>query len=427
MRHNRWLHGFCLAAVVLFSFVPLYVFGNGFYIYEQGAKAVGMGGAFTAQADDPSAIFYNPAGISQLEGTQVMFGVSPIMPSAAFESDGSTPLGAAGQTWHAEDHTWTIPHFYITHKINQKISIGLGSYSNFGLGTEWPDDFEGRFTTGAGKAFIKTVTISPIVSYEPITGLSIGIGPAYRYLDINLRNKKLLGMSPSGPVVGTLRLKGDDWDWGYAVGVRYQITSALSAGATYLSEVKHDLHSGKASLNNDTNGARVTGFPQGAAAKLTLPATAIFGLAYKVSGFTFETDAQWTEWSSYRKLRVELDSGNSMESRKNWHNTWTFRLGGQYSLNKYVDLRAGIIWDESAVPRETLDPLVPSGNRWLYCTGLGIHLGSLTFDLAYNYLDDQDRRWKNESGNIAGTPYQVTGKFKDAHAHIFSLSTRYQF
>ena len=429
MRHHGWLPGFCLVAVVLFSFVPLYVFGNGFYIYEQGAKAVGMGGAFTAQADDPSAIFYNPAGISQLKGTQVMFGVSPIMPSASFESD-------SGRKWHAEDHTWIIPHFYATHKLTDKVSFGIGSYSNFGLGTEWPEDFEGRFTTGAGKAFIKTMTVSPIVSFEPIKGLSFGAGPAYRYLDISLRNRVAAGPSARTNPAQTamLRLTGDDWDWGYVLGVRYQITPSLSAGASYLSEMRHDLHSGKARLNLAANGASVTGYPQGAAAKITLPATATFGFAYKLSAFTLEADAQWTEWSSYRKLAVELDGGRTMESPKNWHNTWTLRFGGQYALNKYLDLRAGIVWDETSIPRETLDPLVPSGNRWLYCAGLGINLGNLTFDVAYNYLDDQNRRWNNEAGNVnLSTPGgvvnlgKVTGTFKDTHAHIVSVSTRYQF
>lgn len=427
MRCDKRLFAFCSAALVLFLFVPLYAFGNGFYIYEQGAKAVGMGGAFVAQADDPSAVFYNPAGISQLKGTQIMAGISPIMPSSTFESDGATPLGAAGRTWDAEDHTWVIPHFYVTHKLNDKISFALGSYSNFGLGTEWPDDFEGKFITGAGKAFIRTVTISPIMSYEPIKGLSFGAGPTYRHIDISLRNKLLFGADPATSPTGTSRLDGNDWDWGYVVGVRYQITPSLSAGASYLSEVTHDLHSGVSKVNYP-NGITSR---QGASAKLTLPATASFGLAYKFSALTLEADAQWTEWSSYEKLRVELEDGRSMESRKNWHNTWTLRFGGQYALNKYVDLRAGVVWDETPIPRETLDPLVPSGNRWLYCAGLGINLGNLTFDLAYNYLDDQNRRWNNEAGNIrtvTGTTVdRVTGEFKDTHAHIISLSTRYQF
>lgn len=244
MRCNERLSLFCLAAMVCSLFVPLYAFGNGFYIYEQGAKAVGMGGAFTAQADDPSAIHYNPAGISQLNGTQVMVGVSPIMPSASFESDGSTAMASPGQKWDAEDHTWVIPHFYITHKVNQKVSIGLGSYSSFGLGTEWPDDFEGKFTTGALKAVIKTSTVSPILSYEPIKDLSVAFGPTYQYIDISLRNKLLFGANPATSPTGTSRLEGDDWDWGYAFGIRYQITPSLSVGASYLSEVTHDLHSG---------------------------------------------------------------------------------------------------------------------------------------------------------------------------------------
>lgn len=418
---------FCSATLVFLLFLPLYAFGNGFYIYEQGAKAVGMGGAFTAQADDPSAIYYNPAGIAQLKGTQIMGGLSPIMPSSTFESDGATAMASAGRKSDAEDHAWVIPHFYITHKVNEKVSFGLGSYANFGLGTEWPDDFEGRFTTGAGKAFIKTVTISPVMSYEPIKGLSFGFGPTYRYIDISLRNQLLFGANPATSPTGTSRLDGDDWDWGYVCGLRYQITPSLSAGASYLSEVRHDIHSGVSKVRYP-NG---TTSRQGASSKITLPATASFGLAYKLSALTLEADAQWTEWSSYKKLSVELENGTSLESKKNWHNTWTLRFGGQYALNKYIDLRAGVVWDETPIPGKTLDPLVPSGNRWLYCGGLGINLGNLTFDLAYSYLDDQDRRWNNDSGNVKTvtgvTVDRVTGTFRDTHAHILSFSTRYRF
>ena len=434
--YGRRLVAFCSLVTVLSLVSPFYAFGGGFYIYEQGAKAVGMGGAFTAQADDPSAIYFNPAGIIQLEGTQVMAGVTPILPSSTFRSDGNAVMGTvSGQRTAAIDHTWMIPHFYITHRLNEKVAMGLGTYSNFGLGTQWPKTFEGRFTTGAEKTFLQTATVSPVLSLKVTDKLSVGFGPTFQYLDVDIRNLAFIA-APAAPLLPgrnlaqtvEARLAGKDWSYGYTLGMRYQLTPSLTAGASYLSQVQHDLKSGTQRLYSLATGSlfRI----QEATASLTTPATASVGLAYKFRSLTLEGDAQWTEWSSYRKLRVNFENGTFAESPKNWHNTWTFRLGGQYSLNKYIDLRAGVVWDEGPIAHRNIDPLVPSGDRWIYCGGLGINLGKLGFDLAYSYLDDRNRRWGNPSGDVkvgTATITRVTGNFEGTHAQIFSLSARYRF
>ena len=429
--HARRLVGVFSLVMAVFSLSPFYVFGNGFFIYEQGAKAVGMGGAFTAQADDPSAIYYNPAGIAQLQGTQVMGGVTLISPSSTFRSDGNVPMGtAAGQKTDAVDHTWSIPHFYITHRLNERVAMGVGTYSNFGLGTEWPKTFEGRYTTGAGKTFLQTATVSPVIGVKATDKLSLGFGPTFQYLDISIRNMALLAPPVTNPARNLeARLAGKDWSYGYTLGLRYQLTPSLTAGASYLSKVKHDITDGTQRLNSVANGSLLR--IQDAAATLTTPAITSLGLAYTLGPLNLEGDTQWTQWSSYSRLRADFADGTFSQSRKDWHNTWTFRLGGQYSLNKYIDLRAGVVWDETPIPRRTLDPIVPSGNRWVYCAGTGINLGKLTFDLAYNYVQDQDRRWDNPSGDVrssaTGLVTHVRGTFEGTHAHIFSFSTRYRF
>ncbi len=138
-----------IAALALLTVLalPAFLFANGFDIYEQSAKAVGLGGAFIAQADDPSAIFFNPAGIVQLEGTQLSVGVCAIRPTMQFKTDGNPAMGTApGQTWTIKDHVWPIPNAYLTHRINNNISAGIGMFSHFGLGVNWPNTFEGRFS-----------------------------------------------------------------------------------------------------------------------------------------------------------------------------------------------------------------------------------------------------------------------------------------
>ncbi|OPY67275.1 MAG: putative outer membrane protein precursor [Syntrophorhabdaceae bacterium PtaU1.Bin034] len=424
---------FASLAVLLY---PACASPSGFFVNEQGAKAVGMGGAFVAQADDPSAIFHNPAGIVQLPGTQVSAGVSSILPGTTFNSDGNPVMGSPpGQTGHMKDHLGIIPGAYVTRKLSENISVGLGTFSHFGLQTDWPRDFEGRFSVGGLLTSAKTLTITPVIAVKPIASLSLGFGPYWQYLDVDLRNVVLVA-PPSPPLspernaqsTAVSKLTGTDWDMGWNAGILWRPVDAWSFGVSYLSQIKHDIHGGKQRLTRMTDGSVV--LVQRASSRVTFPAIVRFGAAWNCNPWTIEVDAQWTEWQSYRTLRVDLANGTSIASPRNWHNTWTLRFGGQYKVNRRIDVRAGFAWDESPIPRSTVDPMLPSGNRTIYCLGLGVHLDPVTLDLAYNYVDDSDRRWNNSGGDVkAGTTTltRVTGTFTDSSGHVGAVSVTYKF
>ena len=397
---------------------------------------MGMGGAFVAQADDPSAIFYNPAGITQLKGLQAMVGISPIMPGSSFRSDGNATMGtAAGQVTRSEDHTWLIPHGYVTYRFNDKVSTGVGIFSRFGLGTEWPKTFEGRFTSGAERAFVKTFAISPVVAVQPVKGLSFGIGPYIQYFEVDLRNRVFLAaptppLTPDSNAARTAqsRLSGNNWAVGANIGMLYKVNDILSLGVSYLSSIRHNVRNGDQELIRLSDGALVRSLD--ARSTITLPSSVTMGAALRLKPWTFEVDLQWTEWSTYESLKIDLSNGTTKESPKKWRNVWALRTGVQYNVNQYLDLRAGFVWDQSPIPRDTLDPLVPSGDRRIYCGGVGIHYGKITLDLAYNYLQDQGGRWNNSAGDVmvgTTTMTRVRGNFKDTHAHILSMSIVYAF
>jgi long-chain fatty acid transport protein len=413
-----------------------FAFGNGFDIYEQSAKAVGMAGAFTAQADDPSAIFFNPAGITQLDGTQASVGACLVLPTMQFQSNGNAVMGSyPGETVKIKDHTWVIPNVYVTHKVNDKVTIGIGSFAHFGLGVEWPKYWEGRFTPGTTKTILTTNSISPVIALKPLENLSIGLGPYIQYFDIQLNN--LVFVAPPSPPLrpnsnraqtADVTLTANDWDWGWQAGFRLKIIDGLTFGAAYLSEVRHKFTDGDQEVTSLANGALL--LKQGFSGEFTLPATLRLGLAWQRDPWTIEAGAQWTEWSSYKTLQANFDNGTSLTSPKNWHNAWLWRIGAQYRVNNYLDLRAGFLYDETPIPSDTVDPLVPSGDRKGYCGGVGLHFGRLTFDVAYNYIQDEGRSWDNPSGDVKVGPAtitRVTGKFEKAYAHIFALNVTYQF
>ena len=430
-----------LLVLSLFTVINIFLLtglalGNGFDIYEQSAKAVGMAGAFTAQADDPSAIFFNPAGITQLEGTQVSVGACLVMPTMQFQSNGNAVMGSyPGQTAKIKDHTWVIPNAYITYKVNDKVSVGIGSFAHFGLGVEWPHSWEGRFTPGTIKTILTTTSISPVIAFKPLENLSLGFGPYIQYFNIKLNNLAFIApptppLTPNSNRVQTVEssLSASNWDWGWQAGFRLKIIDGLTFGAAYLSEVRHKITDGDQEVTSLANGAVI--LKQGFSGEFTLPATLRLGLAWQGGPWTIEAGAQWTEWSSYKTLQAIFDNGTSLRSPKNWHNAWLWRIGAQYRVNKYLDLRAGFLYDETPIPSDTLDPLVPSGDRKGYCGGIGIHIDRLTFDVGYNYIQDESRTWNNPSGDVKVGPAtitRVTGKFEKAYAHIFAINVTYQF
>ncbi|KAA0259403.1 transporter [Deferribacter autotrophicus] len=408
--------------VLIILLFPILLYANGFQINEQGAKALGMGGAFVAQANDPSAVYFNPAGITQLENMQISLGVSPIHPYATFKSD------TTGKSTDAEDKTFYIPNFYATLKLSDKLATGLGVFSNFGLSTEWPDDWEGKYIVGGTNAEIVTLTINPNIAYKLTDKLSIAFGIDIQKMEITLENKIYTG----APIDASSKLKGYNWAMGWNAAIHYKITDNWNFGISYRSKIKHEIKDGTHdlyNLYNPLNGSYFD-YQRTASADITLPDILYIGTSYKFGRFTFELDGQWTGWSSYDELKVEYEKdmlsttfGDQIVKPKDWNDVWAIRFGVQYKVNKLLDLRAGIIRDFTPIPDETIDPLVPSGDRWLYALGFGLNFEKVTLDFAYNYLDDEGRDFNNE----VGQPYNVIGKFTDVSAHIFGVNLTYKF
>jgi long-chain fatty acid transport protein len=407
--------------------LPALAFGHGFAINEHGAKAMGMGGAFAAQADDPSAAYFNPAGIVQLEGIQFAAGLTAIAPSATFESDGTSgqPQFPAGSTEDIEDDVHLIPHLYVTAKLNDKWSVGFATFSNFGLKTDWDNDWEGSYTEGATFAELRTFNLNPSIAFRPHPKVSLAAGVVFQYLDFDLRYNQLLP-------VGTTEAKftGDSWGYGFNLGLMIWITDHLKFGASYRSQINQTENNGDLKFSPEFSliGVSNTNID----ASFTLPDIAYFGLAWERGPLTLEFDTQWTNWSTWDKLDVTYETPVAGQPGKlieeNWKDAWAYRFGVQYKLFEYLDLRGGVIYDESPIPDSTLSARIPGGDRWLFTVGVGGHWQALTVDFAYNYLTADNVDWDNDVGkapNPGGGP--VTGKFKDTDAHLFGLTFIYKF
>nr|MQY60682.1 hypothetical protein [bacterium] len=170
-----------ITAVVIFSLVFFGLsslsHGAGFLIYEHGAAAMAMGGAFVALANNPSAIFHNPAGIAFLEGTQISFGTTLIFPVASL----SLPNwpDPAYQSVNQVSQMFYPSTFYISHKISDKIVAGFGFFNPYGMGVKWPEDYPLKYISIRDD--MKTFFFNPTLAFKINENFSLGFGVSYIY------------------------------------------------------------------------------------------------------------------------------------------------------------------------------------------------------------------------------------------------------
>jgi long-chain fatty acid transport protein len=414
-------------AVLSVFLLPVVAFAGGFAANEQGAKASGMANAFAAQADDPTAVYFNPAGIVQLDGTQVTVGVSPVIPGATFESntnDAAFRKTSVGQKTNLDDDPVFLPNAYMTQKINDRVSFGFATFTNFGLETNWPDDWAGRFIVGGTKAELITLSVNPVLAFKPWDRVSLAFGPVMQYVDVDLRKKQLLGfVAPDTTIEADAKFTGDDTAWGWNAALLVWLTEDIKVGASYRSEVSHTIH-GQLEFNPNI------GADSGFTANFKTPANAYMGLAWTHGPLTLEFDFQWTDWSSYNQLVAKFNSGApDLVVEEDWHDAWAYRFGAQFAVNEYLDVRAGIAYDESPIPAKSVSPRIPGSDRWIYALGFGGHYEGFTADLAYQYVDAESVKLGSVGGDegATGPPGQLEGKFKDVDAHIIAFNLSYRF
>jgi len=376
-----------------------------------------MGGAFVGQADNPSAVWYNPAGITDLDGTRISAGVIAIYPVLTHEN-------ANGTTDVSERDVFFPPQLFATNKVNDRVSLGLGITSPFGLSTDWSET--SATSTVATFSRIKTIDINPNIAYRMSDSLSVAIG--IDYMKVQATMEKMLA-----PNV-LFRLDGEGSGWGANAGIKYKATEQLNLGLSYRSRVKVKVDDASADIN-------AFGFSNPAQADITLPDIIQFGASYKTSDkLTLNADLEYTWWSTYDRLVIQSNTihqlgvlfGNPSASdtsidEKDWKNTWTARIGGQYRLSDQWKLRAGYVYDQSPVPSERFDTRVPDSDRQGLTVGTGYASGNITIDTAYMYLRFKNRTITNTlTDDATPTPNALDGTYKGT-AHLVGITIGYKF
>jgi long-chain fatty acid transport protein len=398
--------------------------GGGYQLNEHGARAVGMGGAFVAQASDPSAIFFNPAGLAFQEGLNVMGGATLVLPSTKFKYS-----NAAVPEVKQEDQMYYPPNLYGTYSVNEKWVVGIGVYTPYGLGSKWNKDWIGSAI--AVKTEVQTFYFNPTVSYKISDKLSLGAGVSYIYGSVNLSKRVPI---PGTPINGTLTLDGTGTGFGFNAGILYKPTEKISLGASFRSLTKLEF-SGTAKFSDMLTLSPF--FPGGTGkATLPMPANIYVGAAYKISEkLTVEADFQYVGWSSYKELVVALPTGpvfptygvplqTSQTQVKNWDDGYLGRVGAEYQVNQNLALRAGIIYDITPQPASKMEPMLPDADRIDPSIGIGYKINDkLSVDFAYLLVLFSER---TSTFVPTGSTTQFGGTYNST-ANLLCIDISYKF
>jgi long-chain fatty acid transport protein len=414
---------------------------SGFALIEQNAS--GLGNAYAGQAasaQDASTIFFNPAGLTEVAGRQVVLAGNLVTPSAKFSDSASHNAmlqTSAGGNGGDAGGTALVPNFYYALDLRPDLKFGVAVSAPFGLKTEYDRDWVGRFQ--AVTSDLKTLNVNPTLAFKVNDNLSLGVG-----LDFMLVKAELSSMTnysagiyqatggamtvPNLSGLGTV--EGDDWGYGANLGVLFKPRADTRIGFSYRSEVSCTLE-GTASFANRPP-ALAAGLPDGpVTAEVTLPALASLSLFKEMSPqVDLLADISWTGWSSFKDLTIKRTNGTTLSSTKeNWGDTLRYSLGVNYRQNDKITWRMGVAYDESPVPNAFRTPRIPDQDRTWLAFGVQYKLDDKArIDAGYAHLFVKDARVNiGDSVGPSVYPYgQLNGEYANK-VDILSVQYTYSF
>ncbi len=412
-----------IAAILGALLIPNMANAEGFALQDWSARGAALAGGLVARGGDASAVAYNPAAITELEGLQVMVGSEFVIPYSTIS--GVNDITGQHFSRKGDDALFIIPHGYVTYKMSDKISFGVGMFSRFGLGNEYPETWDGRYNMTY--AYLLTSTINPNVAWRVNDNLSLAAG-----IEISASEVTLEQMVPSD--FGDLRskLKSDlAYAFGFNLAAHYRFNEQWSAGLTYRSAISYD-YEGTQDLKMQ-NGYQVGTYK--GETTINLPQEVKLAVAYApTEELSFEAGVAWYGWSHYNHLNLHYDANGGpggvamIPNPKSWNDTWMYSLSVEYAFNEWLDLRAGISYETAAVNQYYAEYIVPSSGRFKYSVGAGFHKDAWALDLAYTFHDVQDTEYDNSwyaptHNHGVSTNSKADGVF----AHAFNMSFSYKF
>ena len=363
-----------------------------FRLPNQDPEAIARGNAFAATADNPSAIYYNPAGITQIEGVDLSFG-------AYMVSAGTKYTSAAGATAKTDRVFQPVPQAYsVWSPKDSAFSFGLGIYAPYGLGLDWGAN--NPFNTLAQDGKVLYATINPVVAWHATKTFSIGIGPTINYSQAKFR--RALPFPGGG-----FDFRGDGTDFGFNAGMMWQPCEYVSFGANYRSatEIEYKGHSTLigAAPRTATSGS------------IRYPQFAVLGMSVRPTpNWNFEFDLDWTDWDNVNQIAFQGTAVPLPAFVLNYTSGFMYEFGITRKLPHNYWISAGYFYSENSTPDSTYNPIVPDSDLHLGSIGFGHKGQRWDWAVAYHFATNGDGR------TVAGSPPGPGGQTADGRYKTFN-------
>lgn len=405
-----------LAAALL---APQAADAEGFAINEWSAEGVAMGGARMFAEDDAANVAYNPASITKVKGEAMKSSFTYISPHGNYKLyDAGTEIEAGKNVVHAG---WAVGSYYVK-QINDKEWFGIGAFPRFAMVSEF--ERGSKASTNAFFSKLNGVSVTPTYAHKFDKKWSAAVGAEINYVGLELQKNLQLKMpAPLPEINGTTQIEGESYALGWNAAANYTFDEKNEIGVVYRSRITHSLEADLKGYGTNF-GKDVFGNAYGV---VTLPDSWDIGYNHKFDKKTrVELKATHTNWSTYDALNVYFDrplasnpyapaigaATSKAESPKNWSNGWRYAIGVEHNISDKYAVMAGFAYDQSSIPFDGGDFLVPTGNRRTYSLGARYNDKKQTVAVALGWMD------------VGNLDFKGNGSDAYARAHAYDSFTK---
>lgn len=385
---------------------------EGFAINEWSAEGVAMGGARMFAENDAANIAYNPASITKVRGEafkQSAVYISPHGKYTAYDATGKS-IDEGKNVVHAG---WAPGNYYVK-QLNDKDWIGVGLFSRFGMISEFERD--SKVASNAFFSRLNGASLTPTYARKFDNKWSAAVGAEVNYVGLELQKNSQIPFMWGAAT----QTKGESWALGWNAAANYAFDSKNEIGLVYRSKVTH-------SMEADFKAYMVNGMSikRDAYGKVTLPDSWAIGYNHKFDDRTrVELNGTYTKWSTYDALNIDIEGLGTIASPKNWSNGWRYALGVEHKLSDKYTIMGGYAYDESVIPFDGADFIVPTGARRTYSLGFQYHDKKQTLAMTLGFIDIDGLSIK---GHVAAGDTYDTARSHDNYAKVVGISYQRNF
>lgn len=443
-------------ALSLTMVLPATALASSFQLLEQSPAHLGKAFAGTASdITDASTVYFNPAGMSRLEGNHVTVGGNAVFTEADFINDGSSytvggntvPVEGNGNT----DETGFIPNAYWVTPLTDRLTVGFGAGGPFGLSSDFGNTWPGRYSATFSE--LEVMNLNATTAWELSDQLALGLGVNYQRIDVTLQSQfdSTLGLNPNPETDTDASIEGDDDDFVFDVSALWTPVPGTDIGLLWRQGGDFTI-GGTADFDLNAACAPGAGLPTGAppapttgtlcagalaaregavTASAEMPDTLTLSASQALGErWTLHADIAQTRWSSLQTIAVNnVESGaNVTELHLNYDDTLRLALGASFEFSETMTWRFGVAKDEAPqTDPEYVSPRIPDEDRTWLAAGANWKLSdALSLDVSYAHLMVDDAQLNRQDPTATGGSYNLEGHF-DNSVNIVGAQLNWQF